>query len=188
MDYLSRIADDLGNDGPTVLFGSLCLIGFDSSIVVSLQSSSCLTPGPVSPGLFLPRSRPWLLSTAAERWFEVRSCKPTSRGRPSSVKQLRTLRSCKLRVLMAHCHRLPVNYYLMNIEARFYGVQGTSRAGKQSRNASNVRPARFENRVLSDDIPNELRPSLDRGARSGLFAAIAAACVVTSTHSARPPA
>jgi hypothetical protein len=121
MDYQSRIADDLGNNGPTVLFGSLCLIGFDSSIVVSLQSSSCLTPGPVSPGLFLPRSRPWLLSTAAERWFEVRSCKPTSRGRPSSVKQLRTLRSCKLRVLMAHCHRLPVNYYLMNIEARFYG-------------------------------------------------------------------
>src|ERR1019366_6974661 len=70
MDYLSRIADDLGNDGPTVLFGSLCLIGFDTSIVVSLQSSSCLTPGPVSPGLFLPRSRPWLLSTAAEGGLE----------------------------------------------------------------------------------------------------------------------
>ena len=54
------------------------------------------------PGLFLPRSRPWLLSTAAERRFEVRSCKPTSRGRPSSVKQLRTIRSRELLVLMAH--------------------------------------------------------------------------------------
>jgi hypothetical protein len=50
---------------------------------------------------------PWLLTKAAERRFEVRSCKPTSRGRPSSVKQLRTLRSCELRVLMAHYHRPP---------------------------------------------------------------------------------
>jgi hypothetical protein len=60
------------------------------------------------PGLFLPRSRPWLLSTAAERRFEVRSCKPTSRGRPSSVKQLRTIRSRELLVLMAHDYRLLV--------------------------------------------------------------------------------
>ena len=73
------------------------------------------------PGLFLPRSRPWLLSTAAERRFEVRSCKPTSRGRPSSVKQLRTIRSRELLVLMAHDCRLSGsrqsgNYQLINIK------------------------------------------------------------------------
>ena len=34
--------------------------------MVSLRSSSCLIPDPVSPGLFLPRSRPWHLTTAAE--------------------------------------------------------------------------------------------------------------------------
>lgn len=68
---------------------------------------------PVSPGLFLSRSRPWLLTAAAERWFEVRSCRATSRGRPSSVKQLRTLRFCKLRVLMAHDYRLSYRFHAL---------------------------------------------------------------------------
>jgi hypothetical protein len=41
-------------------------VAFDTSTVVSLRSSSCPTPDPVKPGLFLPRSRPWHLTTAAE--------------------------------------------------------------------------------------------------------------------------
>src|SRR5450631_3390328 len=44
------------------------------------------------PGLFLPRSRPWLWATAAERWFGTCSCKPIPRGLPSSDKQLRAIR------------------------------------------------------------------------------------------------
>src|ERR1700758_3772858 len=67
------------------------------------------------PGLFLPRSRPWLLSTAAERRFEVRSCKPTSRGRPSSVKQLRTIRSREFLVLMAHNCRLSGQNHIFGV-------------------------------------------------------------------------
>src|SRR5262249_22392973 len=42
------------------------LITFDTSSVVPLQSSSCRSPDPVNPSLFLPRSRPWLLAKAAE--------------------------------------------------------------------------------------------------------------------------
>src|ERR1035438_4345453 len=134
MDYQSRIADDLGNDGPTVLFGSLCLIGFDTSIVVSLQSSSCLTPGPVSPGLFLPRSRPWLLSTAAERWFGARSCKPVPRGPPSSVKQLRTTWPLGLShswhtMFMAsgsgECSKLTINIGRKPVKGREGKIHGT---------------------------------------------------------------
>jgi len=38
--------------------------------VVPLQSSSCQSPDPVNPSLFLPRSRPWLLAKAAEGGLE----------------------------------------------------------------------------------------------------------------------
>jgi hypothetical protein len=62
-----------------------------------------LTQSP--PGLFLPRSRPSPSDNSRRRWFGVRSCKPTSRGRPSSVKQLRILLSCEIRVLMARYER-----------------------------------------------------------------------------------
>src|SRR5262249_12363770 len=46
------------------------LITFDTSSVVPLQSSSCRSPDPVNPSLFLPRSRPWLLAKAAEGGLE----------------------------------------------------------------------------------------------------------------------
>jgi hypothetical protein len=58
--------------------------------VVPLRSSSCL-----SPDLVLARPFPSAFTTIAfgysrRRWFETCSCKPVSRGLPSSVKQLRT--------------------------------------------------------------------------------------------------
>src|SRR5262249_40621813 len=43
---------------------------FDTSTVVPLRSSSCLSPDLVIPSLFLPRSRPWLLAKAAEGGLE----------------------------------------------------------------------------------------------------------------------
>src|SRR6185436_14668880 len=46
-------------------FGHRLLI-FDTSSVVSLRPSSCLSPDPLIPSLFFPRSRPWLLTTTAE--------------------------------------------------------------------------------------------------------------------------
>src|SRR5262249_6761788 len=46
------------------------LITFDTSAVVPLRSSSCPSPDPVNPSLFLPRSRPWLLAKAAEGGLE----------------------------------------------------------------------------------------------------------------------
>ena len=58
---------------------------FDASIVVSLQSSSCLSPDLVLPGLFLLRSRPWLLTTAAEGGLEPA---PASRFRGAYPHQL----------------------------------------------------------------------------------------------------
>src|SRR6201996_3690573 len=90
-----------------------CLIGFDASIVVSLQSSSCLTPDPVNAGPFHSAHTTMALVHSAERRFEVRSCEPTSKGRPSSVKQLRTIRSRELLALMAHDHRLSGSYLVL---------------------------------------------------------------------------
>src|SRR6516164_11675748 len=43
---------------------------FDTSSVIPLRSSSCRSPDPVNPSLFLPRSRPWLLAKAAEGGLE----------------------------------------------------------------------------------------------------------------------
>ncbi len=82
--------------------------------MVSLQSSSCLTPDPVAAGPFPSALTTMAFVHSRRRRFEVRSCKPTSRGRPSSVKQLRTLRSCELRVLMAHDCRLTGSYHFGN--------------------------------------------------------------------------
>src|SRR5215831_6120629 len=61
------------------------LITFDTSSVVPLQSSSCLSPDLVFPGLFLPRSRPWLLAKAAEGGLEPA---PASRFRGADPHQL----------------------------------------------------------------------------------------------------
>src|SRR5262249_17825116 len=65
---------------------------FDTSIVVPLRSSSCLTPD-----LVLARPFPSAFTTldfvqSRRRWFGTCSCKPIPRGRPSSVKQLRATR------------------------------------------------------------------------------------------------
>src|SRR5215469_1752713 len=79
-------------------------------MVVSLRSSSCLTPDPVDAGPFPSALTTMALNHSRRRWFEVRSCKPTSRGRPSSVKQLRILLSCEIRVLMAHDDRQTGSY------------------------------------------------------------------------------
>src|SRR6516225_5267144 len=57
------------------------------------------------PGLFLLRSRPWLLTTAARRWFGTCSCQPVPRGLPSSIKQLHTLGPPRPFALVAHDHR-----------------------------------------------------------------------------------
>src|SRR5262249_47695851 len=75
------------NDSPTVLTSSLRL---DTSIVVPLRSSSCL-----SPDLVLARPFPSVLTTMAfvhsrRRWFGTCPCRPVPRDLPSSVKQLRT--------------------------------------------------------------------------------------------------
>ena len=51
-------------------FGRRLRFRFDTSTVVPLRSSSCLSPDPVIPGLFLPRSRPCLLNKAAEGGLE----------------------------------------------------------------------------------------------------------------------
>ena len=58
---------------------------FDTSSVVSLQSSSCQ-----SPDLVLPRPFPSALTTMAfdhsrQWWFGTCSCQPVPRGRPSSI-------------------------------------------------------------------------------------------------------
>ncbi len=63
---------------------------FDTSIVVPLRSSSCL-----SPDLVLARPFPSVLTTMAfdhsrRRWFGTCPCRPVPRGLPSSVKQLHT--------------------------------------------------------------------------------------------------
>ena len=65
-------------------------VAFDTSSVVPLRSSSCLSPDPVIAGPF-----PYALTTMAfdhsrQRWFETSACTPVPRGPPSSVEQLRT--------------------------------------------------------------------------------------------------
>ena len=60
---------------------------FDTSIVVPLRSSSCL-----SPDLVLARPFPSAFTTldfvqSRRRWFGTCSCKPVPRGLPSSVEQ-----------------------------------------------------------------------------------------------------
>src|SRR5262249_15162399 len=57
---------------------------FDTSSVIPTRSSSCLSPDLVNPSLFLPRSRPWLLPTAAEGGLEPA---PASRFRGADPHQ-----------------------------------------------------------------------------------------------------
>lgn len=64
--------------------------------MVPLQSSSCLTPDPVNAGPFPSALTTMAFDHSRRRWFGVCSCKPTPRGRPSSVKQLRAYSSCEL--------------------------------------------------------------------------------------------
>src|SRR5262249_29215347 len=59
-------------------------VRFDTSAVVPLRSSSCLSPDLVIPGLFLPRSRPCLLNKAAEGGLEPA---PASRFRGADPHQ-----------------------------------------------------------------------------------------------------
>ena len=66
-------------------FGRHLRFRFDTSPVVPLRSSSCLSPDPVIPGLFLPRSRPCLLDKAAEGGLEPA---PASRLRGAYPHQL----------------------------------------------------------------------------------------------------
>ncbi len=78
------------------------------SSVVPLRSSSCQ-----SPDLVLSRPFPPVLTTMAfdhsrRRWFETCSCKPVSRGLPSSIKQLHTLGPPRPFALVAHSRRRSV--------------------------------------------------------------------------------
>ena len=78
---------------------------FDTSSVVPLQSSSCQ-----SPDLVLSRPFPSALTTMAfahsrQRWFGTCSCKPVTRGLPSSIQQLHTLGPPRPFALVAHDRR-----------------------------------------------------------------------------------
>src|SRR5262249_23823304 len=91
---------------------------FDASIVVSLQSSSCL-----SPDLVLARPFPSALTTMAfdhsrRRWFGTCSCKPIPRGLPSSVEQ-------------QGCFELSV--YMTYSSPRRRGAQSSAQLGRRSR-------------------------------------------------------
>ena len=89
---------------------------FDTSIVVPLRSSSCLTPD-----LVLARPFPSAFTTldfvqSRRRWFGTCSCKPVPRGRPSSVEQLRTSSAFRLfAVLVAHYSRVSGQVLLKRI-------------------------------------------------------------------------
>src|ERR1039457_4266769 len=76
------------------------------------------------PGLFLPRSRPWLWATAAERWFGTCSCKPVPRGLPSSDKQLRAIRPYGL---SRSWHTLTSNPHLIRIWESRYSFEANIR-------------------------------------------------------------
>ena len=76
---------------------------FDTSSVIPLRSSSCLSPDPVISEPFPSAFTTVAFGQSRRRWFGVCSCKPTPRGLPSSVKQLRTSSAFRLfAVLVAH--------------------------------------------------------------------------------------
>ena len=81
---------------------------FDTSSVIPLRSSSCLSPDPVISEPFPSALTTVAFGQSRRRWFGVCSCKPTPRGLPSSVKQLRTSSAFRLfAVLVAHYRRYP---------------------------------------------------------------------------------
>ena len=82
----SRRADPRGHVQTLVLTSSI--ISFDACSTVCFRSSPLPAPSPC-------RSRPGLLDQAAQGGFEVGSCKPTPRGRPSSGVQLRGTRTLR---------------------------------------------------------------------------------------------
>src|SRR5262249_7815747 len=76
---------------------------FDTSAVVPLRSSSCLSPDPVTPEPFPSAFTTVAFGQSRRSWFGACSCKPTPRGLPSSVKQWRTSSALRpFAVLVAH--------------------------------------------------------------------------------------
>ena len=76
---------------------------FDTSPVVPLRSSSCLSPDPVNSEPFPSAFTTLVFGQSRRRWFGTCSCKPVPRGRPSSVKQLRISSAFRpFAVLVAH--------------------------------------------------------------------------------------
>jgi hypothetical protein len=89
------------------------LFTFDTSSVIPLRSSSCLSPDPINPRPFPSAFTTMAFDHSRRRWFGTCSCKPIPRGRPSSVKQLRTQTACLVVfVLVAHNCRYPAQVTL----------------------------------------------------------------------------
>jgi hypothetical protein len=102
---------------------------FDTSSVIPLRSSSCLSPDPVISEPFPSAFTTVAFGQSRRRWFGVCSCKPTPRGLPSSVKQLRTSSALTAAfVLVAHISRYPgqVNSNRLGVisNLRFRGLSG----------------------------------------------------------------
>src|SRR5262249_30710988 len=92
-------------------FGRHLRFRFDTSPVVPLQSSSCLSPDPVTSQPFPSAFTTVAFGQSRRRWFGACSCKPTPRGRPSSVEQLCTSSALRLfAVLVAHYNRETVDW------------------------------------------------------------------------------
>src|SRR4030095_15144533 len=73
---VSRYRRSLSRSSYKLRFWTSSKVRFDTSTVVPLRSSSCRSPDPVIPGLFLPRSRPCLLDKAAEGGLEPAPASP----------------------------------------------------------------------------------------------------------------
>jgi len=85
-------------------------VRFDTSAVVPLRSSSCLSPDPVNSAPFPSAFTTSPFGQSRRRWFGACSCKPVPMGRPSSVEQLRTSSAVRLfAVLVAHYNRETVD-------------------------------------------------------------------------------
>jgi hypothetical protein len=84
--------------------------------VIPLRSSSCLSPDPVTSEPFPSAFTTVAFGQSRRRWFGACSCKPTPRGLPSSVKQLRTSSAFRLfAVLVAHCSRFIVEVIYLRV-------------------------------------------------------------------------
>src|SRR5215472_17341082 len=94
------------------------LITFDTSAVVPLRSSSCMSPDSVISEPFPSAFTTVAFGQSRRRWFGACSCKPVPRGLPSSVKQLRTSSAFRpFAVLVAHNCR-----YTGNLDALTFGT------------------------------------------------------------------